>query len=109
MLTTNLPYRQAITIPANSGNGATLRSLLTLPDRPFVQAEICALLPDGSNRSAIVVASPRDGAAITATDYTTHGRHRAAGEAHVVPGPRGLDDYVRSYSGSAITAIVEVL
>jgi hypothetical protein len=110
MLSTRIPFPIAVTIPANSGVGVTLRSLLTgnIPDatKEIWSAKILGLLPDGTQRSAFVITSPRPGVAIAATDYTTHGRHVPAGVTLDEPSAFDLDSYVRSFSAAGITAIV---
>ncbi len=110
-LSPNAPHYQAITIPANSGAGVTLRSLLTLPafNSGVLQVTILGKVSDGTQRAAFRVTSPRPGAALAAGDWTTHARNVGAGEDFFVPGPGGLDAYIRSDSASTVTAIVELL
>lgn len=110
MLSTRTPFPLAVTIPANTGTGATLRSLITgnIPDatKEIWSVKILGLLPDGTQRSALRMTSPRPGAAIAATDFTTHGRYYPAGVTVDEPSAFDLDSYVRSDSASTITAIL---
>lgn len=105
----NSPFPQSVTIPRNTNPGVTLRSLLNLPDRSYLEVEILALVPAGTARGAVIMSCPRPGAALANTDFTTHGRYVPAGEAHVIPGPNGLDAYVKSASNADVTAIIEVI
>lgn len=99
------PFRCQVTIP---GAGATIRSLLPrLPqDGDPVTLVILGRLADGTDRVAITVASPRPGAAITGTDYSTHGQHAAAGEDYTCPAVRDLDSYVRAAVDSPAVLLV---
>jgi hypothetical protein len=113
MLSTRIPFPIAVTIPANTGTGATLRSLIVAagnvpdPTKEIWSAKILGSLPDGTARGALQLTSPRPGAAIAATDYTTHGRAFAAGVPVDEPSAFDLDSYVRAKdSASTITAIV---
>jgi hypothetical protein len=115
MLSTRIPFPIAVTIPANTGTGATLRSLIVAagnvpdPGKDIWSAKILGLLPDGTQRGALQITSPRapTGTAIAATDYTTHGRCIPAGVPVDEPSAFDLDSYVRAKdSASTITAIV---
>jgi hypothetical protein len=100
-------YLYKITIPANTGNGATIQSLLVTAGWPLpepIGVKICGQIPAGTDRSAIVIASRRIGAAITATDYTTHGQYVPAGSDWYEPTDLSAVLYVRSASTSTVDA-----
>lgn len=124
-VTANTVYRVAITIPANTGNGSTLRSLIasatggisttalvaptpTGDGSPLLNVKILGVDATGTSRAAFVVANTRQGASITATDFTTHGEYIAAGVDYYEPADGDFDSYVRSASASTITAIAVV-
>lgn len=115
----SVPRFYAITIPANTGDGDTLHNLLIAAgyvgsaDGPRV-VTICEKIPAGTDRAAIVLASPRlnsegKAQAITATDYSTHGRYVDAGVAWYSATDKADGVYLRSASASTVTAIVETI
>lgn len=102
-------FLQAITIPDNTGNGSTLRALLLAGgyqgESPLA-IKVLGLVPAGTNRGAIVFATPRQpDAAITGTDYSSHGEAVAAGVDWYEPIDNAADVYVRSASGSTVTTV----
>ena len=109
-------FRYAITIPDNTGNGSTILALLQAQGfqgsrchgviiRPYVPGV------SGAQRAAFVAACPRvTGGTIASTDFTTHGDYVAAGEAYYTPADADSSDtYVRSASGSTVSALAIVL
>lgn len=99
----------AITIPANSGNGSTLFDLIKAGgyqgEKPLA-IKVLGLVPAGTNRGAVVFATPRQPtAAIASTDYSTHGQAVAAGLDWYEPTDGAADVYVRSASGSTVPAV----
>ena len=109
------PLQVKITIPDNTGTGASIRDLLALggfaaPERCSI--EISKMAPgvsDTTERGAFVVASRRRGAAIASTDFTTHGRPVPAGEAYYAASDKSLDGYVRSTTAATVDALVIIL
>jgi len=66
-----------------------------------------ALTPWAStDRAAFVIASPRPGAAIQSSDYTTHGQPVATGEDYTSPSAGDLDSYVKAASDSPAIVVL---
>lgn len=110
LATTPKYYR--INIPDNTGTGDTILNLLKSAGMAGDLARFIMLvdnLSDGSARSAVVLASPRDGAAIATTDFSTHGRYVAEGVQWYAPSDRAGNVYIRSASSSSVYAIVAVI
>lgn len=107
-------HRAQITIPISSDVGTTVGTLFAaanLPPAPKAFT-ILATLPDGvTARGAFIIASRRPGQlAFAATDYTTHGRHVAAGvEYQSAPGDRDWDSAIRAAAGGAFVANIEAV
>jgi len=104
-------WRGAVTIPNNAGTGSRLLDLMRAAgyDGPDACAvKVLARVPDGTDRSAFVIASRRpNAAAISSTDFTTHGQHVAAGTEYAEPVDRDASEsYVRSTGASTVSAIV---
>jgi hypothetical protein len=117
--------RYAITIPANTGNGATILSLLQAAGFSEVTRlapgnaafphglKIAARTIDGAQRGALQVASPRydqtgTAVALTSTDFTTHGQFIPIGEEYYEPVDGDFYSSVRSNTASAIPAMAVV-
>lgn len=108
--------RVRITVPQAGGK---LRDLIRaalpqgsdIPDR-VLTVLILGTVPNGvspwtsSDRAAFCVASPRPGAAITGTDYTTHGQPVATGEDYTSPSAGDLDSYLMAASDSPAIAVL---
>jgi hypothetical protein len=106
------PVRRRITIPANTGLGASVRALLEAAgyNGDIAAFQILATDSAGTTRSAFVVASPLPGVAAVEADFTTHGQYVPAGVDHYAPPSEGAaNSLVRSASASAITAVALVL
>lgn len=82
-------WRGRVTIPNNTGTGANLLALLRAAGYPGPDAcavKLAAKLADATTaRGAFVAAQPREGAAIQATDFTTHGEPIAEGVEYAEP------------------------
>lgn len=109
-------FRYAITIPDNTGNGSTLLALLQAAGFRGDRCNGVIIRPyapgvGGAQRAAFVAASPRiTNGAITGTDFTTHGDYYAAGEVYYLPADAdSTDTYLRSASGSTVSALAVVL
>lgn len=106
------PKYYRITVPDNTGTGDTILNLLKSAGMASDLARFVMIvdnLSDGSARAAVVIASPRDGAAITGTDFSTHGRYVAEGVQWYAPSDKAGNVYIRSYSASSVYAIVAVI
>jgi len=116
---TNAPYYVSVTIPDNTGIGATIQSLidtalsgLDITQKAYKYVTIEGYIPGaaGTQRAAIVVASKRIGAtAVVAGDYTTHGKYIAAGAAFTEISDATSSLSVRSSTSSAVTALLKLL
>lgn len=114
--TPSAPQRFKITIPSNAGTGSTILDLLvaagfTSGNGPSITAVIISKKQPNSatDRAAFVIASPRGGSPITATDFTDHGECVPAGERHYLPSDKDVNSYVRSLDGNPVPAIATVL
>lgn len=115
MLVANLSdttvYQRKITIPANTGSGATIRSLIegvSFAGVACIAFRILGTLAEGTEHAAFHVASTGFGAAITGTDYTTHGELVAAGAIYnSFPSTKAADMYVRSTDANTVDVIVQ--
>jgi hypothetical protein len=100
--------RVRVTIPSVGGK---LEDIITaaLPGQPVSQVLtvlVLGRLSDGTDRAAFTVADPRPGAAITGTDYTTHGQYVAPGEDYTSPAAGDLDSYVKAASDSPAVVVL---
>lgn len=68
--------------------------------------KIAGVMSDGTQRAALQVASPRPGAAIAATDFTTHGQGVVAGADYYEPADLDIRSYVRAPGGAAAAIVV---
>ena len=105
---TGANLRTRITLPAAGGRmGDLLRTALPGTDISRVLTVlILGQLPDGADRVAFTVADPRPGAAITGTDYTTHGQFVPAGQDYTSPSAGDLDSYVKAAGDSPAIAVL---
>lgn len=106
------PLKVAITIPANtanSGKGSLLSDLIGNVGRATTNIRIAANQPAVvTNRAAFLTASPRPGAEIAATDFTTHGEYHAAGVAWEEASDAADQLYVRSNDTNSVAALAIV-
>jgi hypothetical protein len=94
-------HRVAVTIPAA---GKTLREVIRLAEpnwpHPPLTVMILGNVPngteEGADRGPFIVADPRLGQAIQATDYTIHGQVVRRGEDYTSPANGDLDSYVKA-------------
>jgi len=109
---THRPFKVAISIPANTdndGKGTKLSDLIGPIGRGKIGIRISANQPAvTTDRAAFLTASPRQGAAIAATDFTTHGEYHEAGEEWQEPSDTADELYVRSADGNAVPALAIV-
>jgi hypothetical protein len=109
----NPPDRVAITIPTNAGTGTRLADLLAAAG--YLGPAPLAIILDAkqpnsaSDRAAVVLASPRRGAAIAAADFTTNGQYVAAGVSHYLASDQDAQSYARSADGNTVSALAIVL
>lgn len=112
---TSAPWRGAITIPGTgTPGGALLRDLLALALCPnpetAMSVVIAARLPDGTDRAAFVVASPRAGASsVVGSDFTSHGEHVDVRVEYTEPSRGDINSALRSTTASPVTAIAIVI
>lgn len=110
------PYRVAITVQGNGtaiGDMKNIKRLIkdsdpTAPLEEIRTIRIYKYAPNSTtNRAALDLATPRVGAALVASDYTTHGQEVAAGEDYDFPAEQDLaDTYPRSTTTSTVSALV---
>jgi len=116
---TNAPYYVSVTIPDNTGIGATIQSLidtalsgLDITQKAYKYVTIEGYIPGaaGTQRAAIVVASKRlNATSVVAGDYTSHGKYVPAGTAFTELSDATASVYVRSASGSTVSAVIKLL
>jgi hypothetical protein len=104
----NTPMRRAITIPDNTGLGSTFRALFIAAGLTQDQTDAIIGFKIPPRLLGFVVANPMPGVAIQASDYTTHGQAVADIDLYYEPADLDLDSYVRSASGSAVTALAVI-
>jgi len=110
-----IPFHVAITIPSNAGTGDTIRNLVSTAG--FALPEQCSIIVSAkapgvdpnTARAAFVVAGPVPGSTISASDFTARGQPVAEDADYYLPSQRSADLYVRSTTGSTVSALVIVL
>lgn len=98
--------RIGVTIPAAGAPVALLVASVVAPGERVVAFKILGKTAAGADRAAITIASPRLGAAITGTDYSTHGEVSPLGTDYYEPADLDVSSYVKAASDTAATIVV---
>ena len=108
-------YNVAITIPSNAGTGSKIRDLIAAGGYTFddgfsiiIDANQPGATADVS-RAAFTLAAPLPGLAIATTDFTARGKTISDGAEYYAPSVHSVDQFIRSTTGSTVSALVVVL